>query len=68
MPKSNAKLARVQAARDELEGAIVSFQAAIDKFRKVHDCETVGLDYWSAGLDDTLSEIDEDIAEAFGLE
>ena len=56
----------VNTAYAELEQATQAFQAAILKFRGVFETETVGLDYWSAGLDDTLFEIREDIDSYFG--
>jgi hypothetical protein len=59
------KEVKVREALAELFAAKKEFQKAIAKFRKVHDCETVGLDYWSAGLDDTMFEIEEDIAATF---
>jgi hypothetical protein len=56
---------KVRKALAELEQAKKEFQKAIQKFRKVYDCDTVGLDYWADGLDDTMFEIEEDIAATF---
>jgi hypothetical protein len=58
--------AKVEDAYKELETARINFDAAISKFRKVYDPETVGLDYWQEGLCDTMSEIQDDINETFG--
>ena len=58
-----SKLEKVNTAYAELEQAVVVFKAAIAKFNAVYDPQTVGLDYWAEGLDDTMFEISEDIAE-----
>ena len=50
---------------EELHKAVGEFQQAILKFRGVFETETVGLDYWSDGLDDTMFEISEDIDAYF---
>jgi rhamnose utilization protein RhaD (predicted bifunctional aldolase and dehydrogenase) len=60
-----AKLAKINAAYAELEAARVVFDAAISKFQKVYNPETVGLDYWQEGLMDTMGEIQDDINEQF---
>ena len=57
--------AEVDAAYTRLEVAVAAFKAEIEAFRAVHDTETVGLDYWAAGLDDTMFEISEDIDVAY---
>ncbi len=58
-----SKLEQVNTAYAELEQAVVAFKAAIAKFNAVYEPQTVGLDYWADGLDDTMFEISEDIAE-----
>lgn len=58
-----SKLEQVNTAYAELEQAVLTFKAAIAKFNSVYDPQTVGLDYWADGLDDTMFEISEDIAE-----
>lgn len=58
--------AEVEAQLTKLKNAVIVFQSAIEEFEEVYTCETVALDYWSSGLDDTLSEIEEDIEDTFG--
>lgn len=60
-------LAKVEDAYKELETARIIFDAAITKFQKVYNPSTVGLDYWQEGLQDTMSEIQDDINETFNL-
>ena len=50
---------------EELHKAVGEFQQAILKFRGVFEPQTVGLDYWSESLDDTMFEISEDITSYF---
>ena len=50
-------------AFDELELAARAFKAAIEKFGNVYEPNTVGLDYWAEGIDDVLSEIEQDMEE-----
>jgi hypothetical protein len=59
------KEVKIRKALAELEVAKKAFQKEIAKFRKVYDCDTVGLDYWADGLDDTMFEIEEEISAKF---
>ena len=57
--------AHADAAYTELEQAARVFQAAILKFRSQFETDTVCLDLWCQGIDDTLFEISEDITSYF---
>lgn len=56
-----ARADQIHTAFAELEKAVTVFQEAILEFKRTYDPRTVGLDYWAAGLEDTLFEIQEDI-------
>ena len=67
MAKTETKLTRdqVEAAYAKLQDAKDVFAQAIAEFGQVYNCDTVGLDYWAEGLEDTMYEIYDDIENTF---
>ena len=61
-----AKYEQAMEAFAELEVAKEKFFDALSKFNAVYDPETVGIDTWYAGIDETMGEIEADIEDNLG--
>jgi hypothetical protein len=63
--ETSATLEEVDAAYEELKQATDTYLAAMDKFSKVFDCNTVSMDGVAEDLENMLFEINENINFTF---
>ena len=60
---TKAERSKLLAAYAELEAATEAYYLAVDKFRKVYDPKTVGLDELCEDINCVMVEIDEELDE-----
>ena len=56
------ELKKINKAFKKLELAAIQFKSEIEKFQKVYDPNTVGLDGWCEDINDVLFDIDSEIS------